>query len=217
MINFYELLEVSEKASPEVIDKAYRVLAKKYHPDLQQQSDKKQAEGKMKQINEAYEVLSNEQKRKEYDEKLEQERRVKQQQEQRNANVINTQDSERASYSNENVGFRPPPRQQEEDNFNGYVSKEQRKIKKRIEQEYTRKYEEAYDNYLRSLGYTVKERWTWERVKRLAITLIAVIIAIIFIWFFPPTHKILVELYENNPVIKPLVDAIVGVLRNNKF
>lgn len=217
MINFYELLEVSEKASPEVIDKAYRVLAKKYHPDLQQQSDKKQAEGKMKQINEAYEVLSNEQKRKEYDEKLEQERRVKQQQEQRNANVINTQDSERTSYSNENVGFRPPPRQQKEDNFNGYVSKEQRKIKKRIEQEYTRKYEEAYDNYLRSLGYTVKERWTWERVKRLAITLIAVIIAIIFIWFFPPTHKILVELYENNPVIKALVDAIVGVLRNNKF
>ena len=35
-ITLYEILEVSEKASKEIIEKAYRVLAKKYHPDLQE-------------------------------------------------------------------------------------------------------------------------------------------------------------------------------------
>ena len=36
MINYYEVLEVSEKASKEVIEKAHKALAKKYHPDLNQ-------------------------------------------------------------------------------------------------------------------------------------------------------------------------------------
>ena len=74
MSNLYEILEVSEKASKEVIDKAYHVLVKKYHPDLQQAEEKKNAEEKMKEINEAYEVLSNEEKRKEYDISLEEQR-----------------------------------------------------------------------------------------------------------------------------------------------
>lgn len=37
MKNYYEILEVNENASKEVIDKAYKVLAKKYHPDLQEE------------------------------------------------------------------------------------------------------------------------------------------------------------------------------------
>ena len=41
MLNLYEILEVSQKASKEVIDKAYHVLAKKYHPDLQKETQKK--------------------------------------------------------------------------------------------------------------------------------------------------------------------------------
>ena len=72
MSNLYEILEVSEKASKEVIEKAYRVLAKKYHPDLQEETQKQEAERKMKQINEAYDILSNEEKRKQYDIELEQ-------------------------------------------------------------------------------------------------------------------------------------------------
>ena len=56
MINYYEVLEVSEKASKEVIEKAHKALAKKYHPDLNQ-DNLKEAEQKMKEINEAFEVL----------------------------------------------------------------------------------------------------------------------------------------------------------------
>ena len=40
MKNYYEILEVDRKASPEVIDKAYKTLAKKYHPDLQDENNK---------------------------------------------------------------------------------------------------------------------------------------------------------------------------------
>lgn len=66
MINYYEILEVSQTASKEVIEKAYKVLAKKYHPDLNPDT-KKEAEEKMKKINEAYNVLINDKKRENYD------------------------------------------------------------------------------------------------------------------------------------------------------
>lgn len=57
MINYYEILEVSEKASKEVIEKAYKALAKKYHPDLNHDNPK-DAETKMKQLNEALMFLA---------------------------------------------------------------------------------------------------------------------------------------------------------------
>ncbi len=67
----YEILEVSENASPEIIEKAYKTLAKKYHPDLQEEANKSRAEAMMKKINEAYDVLGNEEKRKTYNAELE--------------------------------------------------------------------------------------------------------------------------------------------------
>ena len=70
MKNYYELLEVSHSASQEVIEKAYKTLAKKYHPDLQDDAHKKEAEQKMKELNEAYDVISNPQKRSAYDQEL---------------------------------------------------------------------------------------------------------------------------------------------------
>lgn len=70
MKNFYEVLEVSENASQEVIDKAYRTLAKKYHPDIQPTDKLFWAESKLKELNEAYEVLSNPNSRQNYDLKI---------------------------------------------------------------------------------------------------------------------------------------------------
>jgi len=64
-IDYYKILELTKSASPEEIKKAYRRLARKYHPDLNPSS--KEAEKKFKEINEANEVLSNPENRKKYD------------------------------------------------------------------------------------------------------------------------------------------------------
>jgi molecular chaperone DnaJ len=63
--DYYDLLGVSKGASDADLKKAYRRLAMKYHPD--RNKGDKSAEAKFKEINEAYQVLSDAQKRKQYD------------------------------------------------------------------------------------------------------------------------------------------------------
>src|ERR1051325_862377 len=64
--DYYETLGVPRTASDSEIKKAFRKLAREYHPDVAK--NKKQAEEKFKEINEAYEVLGDPAKRKKYDE-----------------------------------------------------------------------------------------------------------------------------------------------------
>lgn len=159
----YEVLEVSENASAEVIEKAYKVLAKKYHPDLQSEANKKSAENKMKKINEAYDVLGNEEKRKEYDKVLEQER--------------------------EEQGLK----------------QEMELERQRIEKEQAN--QASYMN-----GYKVKRRITKERVRDFFITIGVMVLIITALWFIPPTHDWLVSFYEENPILKAIIDVIVSVI-----
>jgi curved DNA-binding protein len=65
--DYYETLGVSKTASEAEIKKAFRKLARLHHPDVVKERDKKTAEAKFKEINEAYEVLSDPEKRKKYD------------------------------------------------------------------------------------------------------------------------------------------------------
>lgn len=66
--DYYDILGVDRNASDEEIKKAYRKLARQYHPDLQTgEHQKKVAEERFKEVNEAYEVLSDPEKRRRYD------------------------------------------------------------------------------------------------------------------------------------------------------
>ena len=64
--DYYEVLGVNKSASEDELKKAYRKLARKYHPDVNRDNPK-EAEEKFKEINEAYEVLSDANKRARYD------------------------------------------------------------------------------------------------------------------------------------------------------
>jgi len=65
--NYYEILGLKKGSSETEIKKAYRKLAREHHPDMVDESDKKAAEKRFKDINEAYQILSDPQKKKMYD------------------------------------------------------------------------------------------------------------------------------------------------------
>ena len=65
--DYYEILGINKNSSSEEIKRAYRNLAREHHPDMVRDGDKSSAEQRFKEINEAYQVLSNPEKRKMYD------------------------------------------------------------------------------------------------------------------------------------------------------
>ncbi len=212
MSTLYEILEVSENASKEVIDKAYRVLAKKYHPDLQTEENKKNAEIKMRQINQAYEVLSDDVKRKEYDQSLLSKREEKN-------NYTNTQNGQ-ASYSEnyykQNQNTMSAQEIEQERRYRDmqrrkYEAELQRKSQQ-MEKQMQEQYQNAYYNYLRSLGYKIKEKWTWKKTKKLFLAIIIFIATIGILWVIPPTHDIMLNLYEENKAVQILADIAIGLV-----
>ena len=70
MKNYYEILEVNEHASQDIIEKAYKILIKKQHPDLYVGEEKRLAEQKVRELNEAYQVLSDDFLKSQYDMEL---------------------------------------------------------------------------------------------------------------------------------------------------
>jgi len=72
-MNYYKILQVTEDAEPEVIEAAYKRLSLKYHPDRNYSPN---ADTRMKDINEAYSVLGDPIKRREYDDWLSKQSRI---------------------------------------------------------------------------------------------------------------------------------------------
>lgn len=75
MKDYYKILQVDKEASPEFIKKAFNYHIKKNHPDIS--NDKESAKERTQEINEAYSILSNVEKRKFYDNKLKEEENLK--------------------------------------------------------------------------------------------------------------------------------------------
>lgn len=65
--DYYRILQVSRNAEIEVIERAYKALSRKYHPDMQRSSEGTKSTRKMQEINEAYSVLHDPVSRRRYD------------------------------------------------------------------------------------------------------------------------------------------------------
>ena len=214
MKDLYEILEVSPKASGEVIEKAYKVLAKKYHPDLQTNSQQKVVcEQKMKQLNEAYEILGDEEKRKQYDEKrrIEEEKRKTQQKQETSRQEQKSQPTQENTYAQKEQPQSPESIYDVYGQAKYYKEKlkQEAKRQKQMNDRAQSAYEYAYEKYLKSLGFKVKKKWTWRRIKDFIKAILIMLLIILAIWLFPPTREWMISFYEQNVIVKALVDFII--------
>ena len=188
MKNYYEILEVDKNASEEVIEKAYKTLAKKYHPDLQNNSN---CQDKMRQINEAYEILSNDFKRREYDEKI---KRQSVSIEEYNRII---QENNRLKKDLKRVANQREMSQNQE-------RLEERSIMQRYYEQIKKATKQPQMRYERK-----KTKISLEKIKKIVIY-IAILIGIgLVLAIVPFTRKFFINLYNNNVIIKLLVDTIV--------
>lgn len=202
MKNYYEILEVDIHASKEIIDKAFKVLAKKYHPDTQDDSKKAWAEEQFKLLNEAYEVLSDETKRDEYTKELEFDKDS-----QLNALMLRNADLEiqLENLQIELENLRHSPTTQSSFYNNDYQNQAQFQ-----KQAYTHPYTEPaqYETqkqepvYYESYYHPIKNKL--KNLIAFCITILIIAFVGLLLWKIPYTHKLLVDFYENNSVIKSI-------------
>ena len=79
-----------------------------------------------------------------------------------------------------------------------------------VQKEMESRYNKAYYNYLKSLGYKVKYKWTWKQYLTLLIIIAVIILIGLILWIIPPTHDWMVGLYEENVIIRVTVNVIIG-------
>ena len=192
MITYYEILEVSRMASKEVITKAYKVLVRKYHPDLEQDEGKKEeAKEKMVRINEAYETLSDDEKRKKYDDTiaiLEEKERIakeKERQQSKTQNVNNNRNinvNRNIDNSNNNISINNIDN---DNNLNNdtKLQEEMQRAEEEIQmhkQNIVNQMYEDYYNTLRRMGYNVVTvRPLKERIKAYLIAGVVILLLIL--------------------------------------
>ncbi len=205
MENYYEILEVSSKASEEIIYKAYKTLAKKYHPDANPVDKKQWAEEKFKKLNEAYEVISNKEKREEYDREL---KRREQQNLIRNEDlkikyeklyeqnqILKNELANLTSNSSNNANII-------NNNKETMYNNMQNQINQKITQSVNKAYNDAYIQRMRDYGYRIYHKKTLkERIRDLisiVITITVVIIIMIILWQIPAVRNYI----ENNKIFQ---------------
>lgn len=207
MKNYYEILEVDIHASKEVIDKAFKVLAKKYHPDTQEDENKKEwAEEQFKLLNEAYEVLSNEAKRDEYTKELEFDKNNE-----LNALLLKNTNLEiqiedlkvqLQSFQNASTNHQQLPYENKTDfennssrqTFSPYDAQVQYTTPK---QTYTKQ-----PTYYESYYHPIKSKF--KSFVAFCITIFIMAFIGFLIWKIPYTHNLLVKFYESNSVLKSI-------------
>lgn len=184
MKNYYEILEVNPKASKEVIEKAYRVLVKKYHPDLYVGQERQYAETKIKDINEAYKILSSEFLKEQYDSELEKENLRKY-----NTKYANEQET-KENKQKEDIDFNKKMKKHKVGSLAGIVELTKQLIKD-FKQSKTKREE-------------IKEV-TKKDVFAVVLTIVIVVILGVILWFIPFTNGWMRELLIDNPISQGII------------
>jgi len=215
MKNYYEILEVNETASQEVISRVYKMLAKKYHPDLNPENPK-QAEEKFKEVSEAYEILSDEKKRKEYDEKL---ALYKQKQ----IETTNSQSiyNNYSNYTNNTNSTNTSGRVQYYENVGttGRVNSEEyiNKIKEQYLKDRQKAYNDAYVDAMKKMGYKVVYRKTFKEklieIRDIFLTIIILIIIIFVLSQIPIVREKFFEIYDSMGIIKDIINGTINFFK----
>lgn len=209
MKNYYEILEVNKNASQETIAKVYKFLAKKYHPDANP-DNKQEAEEKFKEISEAYEILSNEEKRKEYDEELHDYEISSSPQTVSMEDFMKLNDyckqlesALKQSSSEKNNGY--AGNYSTVGNASSQYSPQSNQAEEQArEQAYhdavNRAYHDTYVNTLKSMGYKIKYKKTFkEQLKNIfALVIATVVLYILFklIWIIPTLRNLFLSLFK---------------------
>lgn len=202
MKNYYEILEVNKKASKEVIEKAYKVLVKKYHPDLYTGQKKNYAEEKIKEINEAYSVLTDEFMKEQYDSELEKQEQAelykkynqKQSDNTLNDNVQSNINNVNSTSSNkkENKNYKSQQNKKEVDDFN-------ERMKKHKVGSFSGIVELCKELYKNKPKRDEMKEITKKDIVALILTIIIVILILVALWYIPFTNGWIRQLlFENS-------------------
>lgn len=212
MKNYYEILEVDRKASKEIIEKAYKTLAKKYHPDVQEQNQKVKAEEKMKLINEAYSVLSNEEQRYEYDQQLEENTiSAEKYQELVNENIelkrkIQNNTTNKIQNQNQpNINYSQV--------YNNSQTYNQQEYNTKIKQAVNQAYHDAYIRDMKDRGYKIKYKKDFNYYVRNFVALVLTITIFLVIVQIPFIKRFFINMYEENILIRTFVDEFKQIFQ----
>lgn len=232
--NYYKILEVDSSASPEVIEKAYKTLAKKYHPDLQEESQKESASEKLKEINEAYEILSNPESKAKFDQML-------------SNTTISSEDFNKIANENKKLhdelnnlkynnksNFYNNVRQDNNHNdpsSNNLTREQQIDFERRKQEEYQKQleyeaqmqaareqaYHDAYIQDLKNRGYKIKYKKTPKDLFKNFIALILTLFILFLILQLPFVKSFFIDMYNENTLIRTITNIFINLFKHNNL
>jgi len=188
--NYYDILQVNRNASPEIIEKAYKTLAKKYHPDLQTEENKRQAEEILKEINEAYEILSVPEKKEKYDAFLLEEEKISQ------IETI-TQKTTQQTPSNTILEEELELKQKHLENLR---REQELAYQEQVQQARQKAYYDAYIQDLKNRGYKIRYKKTFKSYIKDLMALFLTFLILFLLWQIPFVQNFFMDLIKDNPL-----------------
>lgn len=240
MVTIYDLLEISEDASKEEIERAYQNMIISYQTNPNNtEEENKQNEFILNKLKLAYEILSDDERRKKYDENLSNKRA-----EDLIKNVSSSEEPETEHYEKPEMPSNDESKTQEELKTEMYdkefddgieesseelTIEEKQRLKeaaeeefkqrlakaKKAEEEYNKAYNKAYNDYFNSN----RRNGLKAKLKRFGITIITIAVLIvlcIILWHIPPIRVALIDFYNSNSVVKVIVDIVISIAKSFK-